>query len=391
MKPFAFSRTPRLYFGPGEAGRLAGIIRGFGQSILLITGARSFSASAFAERFYADAATHSLNVNQYTITEEPTPGMIDVIVSGSKGRRYDVVVAIGGGSVLDAGKAVSAMIPLGEAVKPYLEGVGSKPHPGTKIPFIAVPTTSGTGSEATKNAVLSEVGEHGFKRSLRHENFIPEIAVVDPVLVTSCPPSVTATSGMDAFTQLLESYVSTGASAISDALCLTGLAKVRDSLSVAFKYPDNIEARSGMALAAYLSGLTLANAGLGLVHGFASSIGGRFPIAHGVICSSLMYACNKVTIEKLTDTESNPEALAKFTRVGQLFSRSTGKDDQYYLESLLDTLGEMRKAMMIPTLAEAGVTEDMLPQISEVTENKSNPVKVNHDERIGILRMAMKS
>ncbi len=391
MKSFTLSQTPRLFFGAGEAGKLTGLIRKFGRSILLVTGAKSFEASSFATRFYAEAAANSLGVSRYTVSEEPTPEMIDVIVTSAADKRVDVVVAIGGGSVLDAGKAISAMIPLREAVKTYLEGVGSGIHPGTKVPFIAVPTTSGTGSEATKNAVLSEVGEHGFKRSLRHDNFIPNVAVIDPLLITSCPPSVTATSGIDAFTQLLESYVSTGASPITDALCVEGLTRVRDSLQLAYQQPDNIEARSGMALAAYLSGITLANAGLGLVHGYASSVGGRFPIAHGVICSSLMYACNTLTIDKLTKTNSNPEALAKFAHVGKIFARSESKSDQYYHDFLVNFLGELREALKIPALADVGVPEGLLEQIAEVTDNKLNPVRLDSEERTEILKMAMRN
>lgn len=390
MRPFTLSQTPRLFFGKGEAGKLTALIQKFGRSVLLVTGAKSFAVSPFATRFDAAASADGLNIFRFTVSEEPTPEMIDTIVANTTEKHIDVVVAIGGGSVLDAGKAISAMIPLREPVKVYLEGVGTKVHPGKKIPFIAVPTTSGTGSESTKNAVLSEVGESGFKRSLRHDNFIPNLAVIDPLLTISCPQSVTATSGMDAFTQLLESYVSTGASPVTDSLCLEGLTRVRDSLQVAYQQPDNIEARSDMALAAYLSGITLANAGLGLVHGFASSVGGRFPIAHGVICSSLMYACNKLTIEKLLSTKSNPEALAKFVRVGKLFARSETEHDQYYLEFLTNFFHELRDAMEIPTLAEAGVQEELLSQIAESTDNKSNPVKLDHHERAEILKLAMR-
>ena len=200
---------------------------------------------------------------------------------------------------MDAGKAIAAMLPLHEPVKNYLEGVGTRSHPGVKLPFIAVPTTAGTGSEAAKNAVLSETGEKGYKRSLRHNNFVPNVAVIDPILTLSCPPATTAASGMDAFTQLLESYLSTAGNPITDALAYEGLRQVSGNLLHAFRSGDDLNARIGMALAAFLSGLTLTNAGLGLVHGFAASIGGYFPIAHGVICSSMMPAVNRVTVRRL--------------------------------------------------------------------------------------------
>src|SRR5690606_14819010 len=154
-----------------------------------------------------------------------------------------------------------------------------------------------------------------------------------------------------------------------------------DALQLAYQQPDNIEARSGMALAAYLSGITLANAGLGLVHGFASSVGGRFPIAHGANCSSLMYACNKLTIDKLTTTNGNPVALAKFARVGRIFARSEAKSDQYYCDFLITCLGELREALKIPRLADFGVSEDVVGPIAEATDNKLNPVVLDSDER----------
>ena len=232
-----------------------------------------------------------------------------------------------GGSVMDAGKAVSAMIPVEGSITQYLEGVGDREHPGTKIPFIAMPTTSGTGSEMTKNAVISEVGEHGFKKSLRHTNFIPEMAIIDPEMMLSCPAGLTAASGMDAFTQLLESYVSRQANPMTDALALQGLKQIKNYLLRAYLEGDNnIEARSGMALAAMFSGITLAHAGLGLVHGFASPLGAYFDIPHGVVCGTLMAPVFAYTIENLIDQPDHP-AIHKLVIVSKVFADFKYKTD----------------------------------------------------------------
>ena len=287
---FSFSRTPQLYFRAGALELLADIIKKFGSTVAIVTGGSSFSNSPRWHSLKQQLGDSAISWKQITIDREPTPAMVDNAVFNLSEFLPAVVVAIGGGSVLDAGKAISAMIPLRKSVRVYLEGIGTEQTDGRKLPFIAIPTTAGTGSEAAKNAVLSEPGPNGFKRSLRHDNFVPDFAILDPLLAVSCPPSVTAASGMDAFTQLLESYVSTASNPVTDALAFEGLRHISKALVSVYHDPGNVELRSNMALAAYLSGVTLTNAGLGMVHGFASTIGGYYNESHGVICSALMWS-----------------------------------------------------------------------------------------------------
>jgi alcohol dehydrogenase class IV len=383
LNPFSIASTPRLIFGVGKVTAVAGIAREFGSRIVLVTGERSFEVSGYSNSITTSLEEQGCVYMQIRVGKEPTPSMVDDAVSACIDFMPDVVVAIGGGSVLDAGKAISAMLPLRENVKLYLEGVGTKVHPGAKVPFIAIPTTSGTGSEATKNAVLSEIGPQGFKRSLRHDNFVPNVAILDPALTVSCPAETTAASGMDAFTQLLESYTSTNANAITDALAVEGLRRVSGSLLKSFIEPDNITARSDMAMAAYLSGLTLANAGLGTIHGFASSIGSRFDIPHGVVCSAMMYPVNQLTIRRIKAHRPGDGVLEKFRNASRIF---TGRDD---VEALLDRIAFMKTEMKIPALRNFGVLRADLDDLAAATENKNNPVQLTTDELKEALLMAL--
>lgn len=386
---FSVVATPHLYFGTGKISILSAVVKAIGSKMLLITGERSFPGSSFGLNLLEQMHTKGIAIEHYTIAKEPTPMMVDTAVKKFVQYAPDAVVAVGGGSVLDGGKAISAMLPLNEPVKDYLEGVGNRPaHPGVKVPFIAVPTTSGTGSEATKNAVLSQVGEKGYKKSLRHNNFVPNAAIVDPVLTVSCPPSITAACGMDTFTQLLESYLSTAANPLTDALAYEGLKRVSYSLMKAYQEGSNLEARTNMALASYFSGITLANAGLGVVHSFASSIGGFFEIPHGAICSSLIAAANKVTVRKLRSSKSNDVALLKYASIGKMFSIPGDKSDEYYTDLLLSVMETWATEMDIPGLAKAGVTAQDFEKIVKASDNKNNPVPLDTDEMMEVLEMA---
>ena len=358
----------------------------YGKNALLLTGASSVYHSGHGKEIISGLKRAGVNLYHEVISHEPSPSVIDRIAEQHRGDKIDVVIAVGGGSVMDAGKAISAMIPVEGSITEYLEGVGDREHPGTKIPFIAMPTTSGTGSEMTKNAVISEVGEHGFKKSLRHNNFIPEMAIVDPEMMLSCPSGLTAASGMDAFTQLLESYVSRQANPMTDALALQGLKQIKNYLLRSFLEGDNnLEARSGMALAAMFSGITLAHAGLGLVHGFASPLGAYFDIPHGVVCGTLMAPVFAYTIENLIDQPDHP-AIHKLVIVSKVFADFKYKTDKEYLQAFKEKLIHITNLLEVPGLSDYGFKEEAIPMIISKTSHKSHPVKLSDSQMEETLR-----
>lgn len=381
---FQFSPTPSLIFGVGQRKELPKVIKRFGLHSLIITGAGSFSKSIIGGQLLYEIENCGESCHFATVSGEPTPEMIDKIVGKFSHVPLDVIVAIGGGSVLDAGKAISAMIGKDETIEQYLEAVGTKQPDGSKIPFIAVPTTAGTGSETTKNAVITRIGENGYKKSLRHDNYVPNIALIDPELTISCSKEITAASGTDAFTQLLEAYVSSKSSQFIDLFALEGLKLAVKYLLLAWKNGDNMEARTGMSYAAMLSGIALANSGLGTVHGFASSIGGFYPIPHGVVCGTLMAECVAKNIEKLSNS-NNDEAYIKYAGIGRLFTTKTDASNIYYCELLIDSLRGWVAEMQIPQLSSFGVRYEDLNKIAKITDNKNNPVKLTIDEMSQIL------
>lgn len=377
---FSFASLPHIEFGAGKYNKLISELLKYGHNVLIMIGGKSFKASGKLEVLEELCKENSINMHHISVKNEPSPDLIDQTVDFFKNKKIDVVVAIGGGSVIDAGKAVSAMLTKTDTVKNYLEGVGDKIHDGQKVPFIAIPTTAGTGSETTKNAVLSEVGQGGYKKSLRHDNFIPDVAIIDPELMLNCPKSITAATGLDAFAQLLESYVSTGSSAMTDALALSGLEYFVRNFSSAYNNGmSDLNARTAVAYAAMLSGITLANAGLGIVHGVASAIGGYFDIPHGVICGTLTAEAIKINVEKLINN-NDQVYIKKYAKVGSLFTKETLTNDQDYCEVLINSIQKWINDCEINCLGKYGVTEDYLDKIIEKSSNKNNPVKLSSKE-----------
>jgi alcohol dehydrogenase class IV len=380
VKPFQFAKLPKIIFGPGSIQSLPGHIIPFGKSILLVTGKGSFTGSSNWEKLTSELKQNKVKFEHYIIPGEPSPAMIDNAVGSYCDMNLSAVVAVGGGSVMDAGKAISAMIPVKAPVTDFLEGVGTQDHPGIKIPFVAVPTTSGTGSEATRNAVISSVGKGGFKKSLRHDNFVPDIAIVDPELTITCSPELTAATGMDCFTQLVEAYLSDKSNDYTDVLSLRAIARLASSLKFAVDDGSDIEARTGMSFAALTSGICLANAGLGTVHGFASSIGALFNMPHGVVCGTLMAPSNEITVRELRKTGSNLTALVKYVNLGKIFHMDQTKSDSFYIDFFIETLYRLAEDLRLPDFKAYGITPGDVSSIVDFTENKNNPVKLIREQ-----------
>lgn len=385
VRPFSVAAAPTIVFGVKKRFELTNLIKKYGRSIVLVTGSKSFLTSEFGKEMISQLAKDSIQFVSIKIDREPTPEDVDKAVDALRSIDIDVVIAIGGGSVIDAGKAIAAMIYEEGSVTSYLEGIGDKQPSGKTKPFIAVPTTSGTGSEATKNAVISSVGKKGFKKSLRHDNYIPSIALIDPELTLSCSKELTAASGMDAFTQLLESYLSNNASIFTDSLALKALGSIKIGLKKAVNDADDIEARTNLSYAAMVSGVTLANAGLGTVHGYASAIGGFFDIPHGTVCGTLMGETNRVTVSKIKQTSEGIYALNKYAQVGKLFAGHHSKSEDYYIDFLLTLIDDYTDSFGIKKLREYNIHQDDIKKIIEVTGNKNNPVILNKEELAAVL------
>ncbi|MFX1567164.1 MAG: iron-containing alcohol dehydrogenase [Promethearchaeota archaeon] len=385
ISSFNFASIPHIIFGAGRLNNLYKIIPKYGNEILIVRGGSSLEKSGKWDEIVSILEKKSIRFSSISISNEPSPNLIDENVAKYRNKNIDLIIGIGGGSVTDAGKAISAMLTKNDSIKNYLEGVGDKLHDGKKIPYIAIPTTSGTGSEATKNAVISEIGPNGFKKSLRHDNFIPDIAIIDPELIISCPLSVSAACGMDAFTQLLEAYVSSKSSPMTDVLAYSGMKYMSESIILACSNgASDVNIRAKMAYGSLMSGITLANAGLGIIHGLASPIGGLFEIPHGVVCGTLLAEATRINIKKLQDL--GPEGklgLKKYAEIGALLSGDYHVSDekiQNYNIKLVETLEKWTIVLKIDRLGKFGIIDVDIDRIVEKTGLKNNPVNLSKED-----------
>ena len=353
------------------------------QSVLLLTGRSSLEAMGqlrVVKQLIEDAGTeHAHEI----CAGEPSANQVDRITKQWVGQGVDAVIGIGGGSVIDFGKAIAAMLPTGDSVLNHLEGVGrGLAHSGITLPFLAIPTTSGTGGEVSKNAVLSDVGPDGYKKSLRHDNFVPDAVILDGSLLTGAAADVTAACGMDAFTQLLEPYLSSTASPLTDAIVWSGLQHLVPNLRLACRDgASNPQVRLSMAYGALCSGIGLANAGLGIVHGLAGPIGGWFPIPHGVICGTLMAAAQQQNWRALQQRDPNHPAVERMAHVGRLMPGGSNLTEHtaavdHFTESLLDWVDDLK----IPRLGDYGITAADLDRIVEAASNRNNPIALTPSE-----------
>jgi alcohol dehydrogenase len=395
--PFDVGRLPRVTFGRGRIRELPGIVAGHGRHALLVTGRHSFRGSDHHAPLLDALAEAGVGVDELPLeTGEPSPDLVDEAVRQFRARGIDVVVGIGGGSVLDAAKAIAGLLMATTTAMDHLEGVGrGLRYDGPAVPFVAVPTTAGTGSEATRNAVLSRRGPDGFKKSFRDERLVARDAVVDPDLLIGLDPRRIADNGMDALAQLIESFTSTRASPITDALALRGLGAVRAGLVPWFDAVsaggDDPDARSNMALAALLSGMTLANTGLGSVHGLASPLGARFDVGHGAACGATLLAATRVNLDALESRDRDGPGLRRYAEVGRILS-GRGGNESAALAALLDAVEGLTARLEIRSLSQFGVGEGDIPGLvaeARGTSMRTNPISLTDTEVDEILRASL--
>jgi alcohol dehydrogenase len=403
---FTVGRLPAIRFGAGRSAELAEVVRGFGSRALVVTREPGFTDGPAWAPLEAGLRQAGVEVETVGVSGEPSPSLVDEIVARVRaGRPVDVVVGIGGGSVLDTAKAVAGLLIPGNSVTDHLEGIGPElPYRGPAVPFVAIPTTAGTGSEATKNAVLSVRGPGGFKKSFRDDALVARVAIVDPDLLAGCPPELIAANGMDALTQLLESYVSARANPFTDALALSGLAATRDGLLSWFGEatagrgggPGSTAAlaRERMAYAALCSGICLAQAGLGAVHGLASPLGALFPVPHGVACGATLAATTRVNLAALKERAPEDGALPKYAVVARILLDAgiSLADDHAARAALVRLLEDWRVRLAVPRLSAYGIVEADIPAIvsdSRGSSMKTNPIVLTDTEIAAILRASL--
>ena len=382
---FEFSTAGRIVFGPGVSAQIPDLVAGLGQRAFLVLGGTPERFSHLIDQI----AARGIAWRSFPVAGEPTTEIVQTAASLARDAAADVVVAIGGGSVLDTGKAVAAMLTNEGDLLDYLEVVGKgQPLQNGAAPCIAVPTTAGTGAEVTYNAVLG-VPDRQVKVSIRSHLMLPRWAVVDPLLTHSLSPELTASTGLDALTQLIEAFVSNKANPLTDGVCREGLQRAGRSLGCAFRDGRDAGAREDMSLASLFSGMALANAKLGAVHGFAGPLGGQIGAPHGVICGKLLPVVCRANVRALRDRAADSPALARFDEIGRILTgRSTARasDAVAWIEELCATLG-------LPGLRRYGLSENDFPTVAAKAKNassiKGNPVELNDDELINILRQAI--
>lgn len=382
---FEFATATRIIFGPGCLKDVVPAAKHFGQRVLIVAG-KSTQHGATLNRLLGEQG-----LARWTMASSGEPD-IDGVESGAKlarEERIDLVVSIGGGSVIDLGKAIAAIATNEGDITDYLEVIGrGLPLTRPTLPFIAIPTTAGTGAEVTRNAVLAS-REHRVKVSLRSPLMLPKLAVIDPELTLGLPASLTASTGMDALTQLIEPFLSCRANPLTDGLCREGLVRVARSLRRAYEQPTELAAREDMALASVFSGLALANSGLGSVHGFAAPIGGMFPAPHGAVCAALLPTAMAVNLRALRDRQPLSEVLGRFKEVARLLTgkpEATGDDGVAWVRELCADL-------KIPPLRTYGLTAADVPILCEKAAQsssmKGNPLALTPAELQEILERAI--
>jgi alcohol dehydrogenase class IV len=382
--PFEFATAGRIVFGRGAIDTLAANVSSFGQRALVVTGSEA-SRTGVPERL----GEAGIEVTPFPVTAEPTTTVAREGVARATEAHSDVVVGVGGGSVLDGAKAMAALLSNGGDPLDYLEVIGA----GRKIekpaaPFIAVPTTAGTGSEVTRNAVLSSP-EHRVKVSLRSVLMLPRVAVLDPELTLSVPPAVTASTGLDALTQVLEPFVSSRANPLTDTLCRDALGRAARSLRRVYDDGSDLDAREDMAFVSLCGGMALANAGLGAVHGFAGPLGGMLGAPHGALCARLLPGVITANVRALRERDAESPVLARYAEVARILTgraEATPEDGAGWVR-------ELAEALSIPDLSAHGLASPDIPSVlsraRKASSMRGNPIELTDEELHAILEDAL--
>jgi alcohol dehydrogenase class IV len=379
---FEFASPTHIIFGPGTIREVASIAAETGKHAFVVTG----QSLERAEPLLNDIKKHGIECTTFCITGEPTTTITKKGIENARRDKSDLVIGIGGGSPIDCGKAIAAMLTNTGELEDYLEVVGhGKPLTQNPLPYIAIPTTAGTGAEVTRNAVL-KVPEHQVKVSLRSPLLTPRLAVVDPMLTHSMPSSITASTGLDALTQLMEAYVSNKANPLTDGICREGLMRVGRSLREAYEDGSNSSAREDMALASLFSGLALANAKLGAVHGLAGPLGGMISAPHGIICARLLPHVTEANVQALQERAPGSPALARYGEIAQLLNGSSEKT----VNGLVEWVRDICQVLEVPPLSEFGLKESdfqkLVAKAQKSSSMKGNPVSLTDDELMEILK-----
>ena len=382
---FEFATTDRLVFGNGSILRLGALIGGWGRKAFVVTGVQARYSGLLRRQMELAGVTGEW----FAVSGEPTVEMAMAGVQFAKTTGCDLVIACGGGAVIDAGKAIAALMANPGHPLDYLEVVGrNQPLPNRPVPFAAIPTTAGTGAEVTRNAVLKST-EHRVKVSLRSPLMLPKLALVDPELTYDLPPALTASTGLDALTQVLEPFVSIRANPLTDSFCREGLRRVGGALRRVYLDGTDRDARESMSFVSVLGGLALANAGLGAVHGFAGPLGGMFPAPHGAVCAALLAPVWDANIKQLQHESPDHPILARYIEASKLLTGSASAT----IANGSQWLHALTKELSVPPLSQWGIMADNVSEIcekaSKTSSMKGNPVVLSQADLEFVLRMAI--
>lgn len=383
--PFELAGPRRVVFGPGTVRQVGALAAGLGRRAMVVTGGNPTRAGGLLDLLRAGG----VEVAAFPVPGEPDTGLIRTAAAAAKAHGSDLIIGFGGGSALDTAKAVAALATNGGDPLDYMESFGRRQPLGRpSLPVIAIPTTAGTGSEVTRNAVIASP-EHGAKASMRGVTMIPEIALVDPELTHGVPADVTAATGLDALTQLIEPFTSIRANPLVDALCRDGIPRAARSLRRAWSDGHDAAARSDMALASLLGGYALANAALGVVHGFAGVIGGMFSAPHGAVCAALLPHAMSCNLAALRARDPGGSGLARYEEVARLL---TGRADAR-ADDGTEWVGRLVADLDIPPLSAWGVTPAAVPAVVERAANAggtlANAIRLTPEELSGLFRAAI--